>query len=59
MKKEPIGNKKELTYSREALLKSKRFSYVQKDFLSAILNKDFYTMQEAEDEINKFFGGGK
>lgn len=46
-------------FSREALLKSKRFSYVQQDFLKAILTKDSYTIEEAEKEINKVLGGGK
>ena len=46
-------------FSREALLKSKRFSYVQQDFLKAILTKDSYTIEEAEKEINKALGGGK
>lgn len=46
-------------FSREALLKSKRFSYVQQDFLKAILTKDGYTIEEAEAAIKKTLGGGK
>lgn len=46
-------------FSREALLKSKRFSYVQQDFLKAILTKDAYTIEEAEAAIKKTLGGGK
>ena len=46
-------------YKREALLKSKRFSYVQKDFLRAILTEDTYTMAEAKAAVSAFFGGGK
>lgn len=54
------GKKKnEKTYKTEALLKSKRFSYVQKDFLKAILTKEQYTIDEAQEAINKFFGGDK
>lgn len=45
------------TFSREALLKSKRFSYVQKDFLKAILIKEFYSIAEAETAISKALGG--
>jgi hypothetical protein len=52
-------NKIEKIFTREALLKSKRFSYVQKDFLKAILVKDSYTIAEAEAEVKKVFGGDK
>lgn len=57
MKKENI--QKDKAYTREALLKSKRFSHIQQDFLGAVLHKEAYTMQEAEQEVQKFFGGGK
>lgn len=54
------GKKKdEKKYKTEALLKSQRFSYVQKDFLKAILTKEQYTIDEAQEAINKFFGGDK
>lgn len=35
---------KQKTYTREALLKSKRFSGYQQDFLAAILHKETYTI---------------
>lgn len=50
-------NKK--TFSRGALLKSKRFSHIQQDFLKAILTKDYYSIDEAEAAIKKALGGGK
>lgn len=43
-------------YTREALLKSKRFSSYQKDFLAAVLNKPEYTIAEAEKAVEAFFG---
>ena len=45
------------TYSREALLNSKRFAYVQKDFLKAILTSEYYTIEEAEEAIKKVLRG--
>ena len=42
-------------FSREALLKSKRFSSVQRDFLRAILWKDSYTIPEAQKAVREFF----
>ena len=57
MKKE--NRQEDKTYAREALLKSKRFSHIQKDFLCAVLQEDFYTVQEAETAVERFFGGGK
>ena len=50
-------DKKDKKFTRESLLKSKRFSYVQKDFLKAILTADSYTIAEAEREIAKKLGG--
>ena len=50
-------DKKIKKFTRESLLKSKRFSYVQKDFLKAILTADSYTIAEAEKEIAKKLGG--
>ena len=44
-------------YTREALIKSKRFSHVQQDFLKAILVKESYTIAEAEKEIKEKLGG--
>lgn len=52
-------SKSEKIFSREALLKSKRFSHVQQDFLKAILTKDSYTIAEAEKAVSDFFGGEK
>lgn len=48
----------EKTYSREALLKSKRFSQYQKDFLAAVLSEPEYTTTEAEKIVKKFFRKG-
>ncbi len=42
-------------YSREALLKDKRFSSYQKDFLGVVLSKPEYTIAEAEKAVNDFF----
>lgn len=42
-------------YSREALLKSKRFSGYQKDFLAAVLTKPAYTLAEATKVVKAFF----
>ena len=47
----------EKRFSREALLKSKRFSDVQQDFLQAILTEESYTMAEAEAAVKKVMGG--
>ncbi len=57
MKKESTTEEKR--YKREALLKSKRFSHVQKDFLRAILKEETYTMAEAQKAVDAFFGGEK
>lgn len=46
-------------YEREELLKSKRYGHVQKDFLGAILNKEKYTLEEADEAVSSFFGGDK
>lgn len=45
--------KEDKLYARKALLKSKRFSHVQQDFLAAILCDEFYTITEAEDAVDK------
>ena len=57
MKKE--NKSQEKRYKREALLKSKRFSHVQQDFLRAILTEETYTMAEAQKAVYVFFGGEK
>lgn len=43
-------------YTREALLKSKRYSNIQPDFLRAILTKDEYTLAAADAAVKKFGG---
>ena len=48
---------KEKKYTRDELLKSKRFSYVQPGFLKALLTKKEYTIKEADQVIRKFYGG--
>ena len=57
MKKESTTEEKR--YKREALLKSKRFSHVQRDFLRAILKEETYTMAEAQKAVDAFLGGEK
>lgn len=42
-------------YSREAILKDKRFSGYQRDFLKVILKKEFYTIAEAKKAASAFF----
>ena len=42
-------------YTREALLKSKRFSSYQRDFLGVILSKPEYTLAEATKVVKAFF----
>ena len=46
-------------FTREALIKSEYFSKYQKDFLSAILEKEEYTMAEATKVVKAFFVGKK
>lgn len=57
-----MQEQKDKKFTREALLKSKRFENVQRDFLAAILTNDFYTIPEAQKAINEAMGktiGGK
>lgn len=42
-------------YTREALLKSKRYSKYQRDFLAAVLRKPEYTLTEADKAVKAFF----
>jgi hypothetical protein len=42
-------------YSREAILASKEFADVQKDFLAVILCKPEYTLTEARKAVSDFF----
>ena len=48
---------KQEKYTREALLKSKRFSCYQRDFLGVILSKPEYTLAEATKVVKAFFNG--
>lgn len=43
-------------YAREALLRSKRYSGYQRDFLAAVLREPFYTLAEADKAVKAFFG---
>ena len=45
----------EKKYTREALLKDKRFSGYQKDFLAVVLSEPEYTIAEAEKTVKAFF----
>ena len=42
-------------YTREALLKDRRFSGYQQDFLAVILCKEEYTVAEAVKAVKAFF----
>lgn len=46
---------KQKKYTREALLKSKRFSSYQRDFLGVILSKPEYALAEATKVVKAFF----
>ena len=43
-------------YTRQALLKSKRYAEYQQDFLAAVLSKPEYTIAEADKAVKAFFG---
>lgn len=43
-------------YTRQALLKSKRYAGYQQDFLEAVLSKPEYTIAEADKAVKAFFG---
>lgn len=43
-------------YTRQALLKSKRYAGYQQDFLAAVLSKSEYTIAEADKAVKAFFG---
>lgn len=49
-------SKSQKKYKREAILKSKRFKGYQKDFLKALLTEPEYTIEEAKEIVEKFFG---
>lgn len=42
-------------YSREAILQDRRFAKYQRDFLRAVLTKDFYTIAGAQKAALAFF----
>lgn len=42
-------------YTREALMKDKRFAGYQRDFLAVILREPEYTIAEAEKAVKAFF----
>lgn len=48
--------KADTKYTREVLIKDARYAHVQQDFLGVILHEPMYTLKEADDAINKFFG---
>ena len=49
-------DKKQKTYTRNALLRSKRYAGYQKDFLAAVLKAPYYTLAEADKAVKAFFG---
>lgn len=44
-----------IKYKTEAVLRSKEFAHLQKDFLKALLPKEEYTMAEAKKIVKAFF----
>lgn len=53
-KKIETAAEEEKRYTVAALMRDKRFSHIQKDFLRAILKKPLYTIQEAEKAVSHF-----
>lgn len=53
---EPIDKTEQKKYKTEILLKSKRFKNYQIDFLKALLTEQEYTLKEADQIVEKFFG---
>lgn len=45
-------------FSREVILRDRRFSRYQKDFLSIVLSNPQYTIAGAEKAVEAFFGPG-
>ena len=43
-------------YTREALLRSKRYAGYQRDFLAAVLREPYYTLAGADKAVTAFFG---
>lgn len=46
---------KKARYTREQLLTSKRYAGYQRDFLSAVLCRESYTIKEADAAVKAFF----
>ncbi len=46
-------------YTREALLKSKRYAGYQRDFLAVVLKEPEYTLAEADKAVKACFGAPK
>lgn len=47
---------KPIAYTRDALLKSRRYANYQRDFLAAVLHLPQYTIAEADHAVKAFFG---
>lgn len=47
--------RKPVKFKREALLASKELSKYQPDFTKVLLTKSEYTLEEAQEILNKFF----
>ena len=43
-------------YTRDALLRSKRYAGYQRDFLAVVLKEPEYTLAEADKAVKAFFG---
>ena len=43
-------------FSREKLIKSKRYSGLQRDLVAAVLKEDKYTLEDADAALEKYFG---
>ena len=51
-----MAEKSEQKYTREALLRSKEFAHVQRDFLSVLLAKPEYKKKKKKKVVEDFFG---
>lgn len=51
-----MATKTEKKFKREVLLRDPRFSCYQKDFLGVILKNPEYTIKEAQEAVEAFFG---
>ncbi len=54
--KDTFNTDRKKKYKREALLKSKHFKGYQMDFLKALLTEPEYTLEEAKEIVQEFFG---